>query len=288
MNCKNKLVIGTMKWGSWGKNFNEQQATDFFTSCIELGINHFDLADIYGNYQTEKLFGNALKNSSVEREKIQITSKFGIEYPCENSNFQIKAYNSSKEHFNNSLERSLNEIGTNYIDQYLLHRPDYLLNGKELSSAVENAKTEKKIHEFGVSNFTISQFEFLKNYTKLSTNQIQFSVNYLSPLLSDDFLYYQKNEIPLMVWSPLGNIFTSDNDSNTRIKKVLDKLSKKYNLSYNQLLITFINKLPNAILPIIGTTDIERVKEIQQCLNVNLEHSDWYELIEASLGKRVD
>lgn len=285
---ENHLIIGTMKWGSWGINFSEHQATEFLIKCYELGYKHFDLASIYGNYQTEKLFGKALKNSEIPRKELFITTKFGIEHPNEYSDYQIKTYNSSKEHFIYSLEKSLNDVETEYIDQYLIHRPDYLLDINELKENVNQAKISKKIIHFGVSNFSRNQFKIMNKKITISSNQIQFSVSHLDALFSEDLLYYQSNKIPLSFWSPLGNYFNIQSEENDRLRNILKELEKKHQLKESQLLILFCKKLPNIIQPILGTTSIERLIEFKEGFSYDLEREDWYRILEATRGKKVD
>ena len=285
---ENHLIIGTMKWGSWGSNFSEIQATDFLIRCYELGYKHFDLASIYGNYQTEKLFGKALKNSKIPRKEIFITTKFGIEYPCENSSYQVKAYNSSKEHFNYSLEKSLNDIEVDYLDQYLIHRPDYLLNIDELKENIHQARLANKIIHFGVSNFSKNQVEILDKKINISSNQIQFSVSHLDALFLEELLYFQANKIPLSFWSPLGNYFNTQSEENDRLRIILKQLEQKYQLNEGQLLILFCKKLPNIVQPILGTTTIERLKEFKTGFLFDLEREDWYKILEAVRGKKID
>ena len=96
--------------------------------------------------------------------------------------------------------------------------------------------------------------------------------------------YMQANDISPMAYSPLGTYFKNEN---SKIKKVVNKLKNKYDCTENQLLISWLLKHPSKVYPIIGTTKSERIKNTLGSLNVEIELIDWFELLEASVGKRV-
>ena len=110
------IIIGTMRWGIWGANHSKEKVQKLIETCLSEGLYTFDHADIYGDYTTEKLFGDALSEMHIKREEIQLISKCGIEMPCKNRNYQIKSYNYSKEHIIKSVEKSLENLQTDYLD----------------------------------------------------------------------------------------------------------------------------------------------------------------------------
>ncbi len=118
-----KIIAGTMAWGIWGKKYNSNQMIELMHSCLESGISTFDHADIYGGYTTEFEFGRAFSESKINREKIQLISKCGIQMVTENRSNKIKHYAYSKEHIIWSAEQSLQHLKTDYLDLLLLHRP---------------------------------------------------------------------------------------------------------------------------------------------------------------------
>lgn len=111
-----RIIAGTMTWGQWGKNFSKREMIELMNHCIELGITTFDHADIYGGYTTEADFGNAFSESDLKREDIQLISKCGIQYICENRTNKIKHYNYSSDYIVWSAETSLKHLNTDYLD----------------------------------------------------------------------------------------------------------------------------------------------------------------------------
>ena len=122
-----KIIAGTMTWGIWGKNLDKNQMIELMNHCLETGITTFDHADIYGGYTTEAAFGNAFGESRIDRKKIQLISKCGIQLVSENRSVKIKHYDYSKSHIIRSAEQSLKNLKTDYLDLLLLHRPSPLM-----------------------------------------------------------------------------------------------------------------------------------------------------------------
>ncbi|MDG2450482.1 MAG: aldo/keto reductase, partial [Saprospiraceae bacterium] len=79
-----RIIAGVMNWGIWGSDLSPEKVNSLIKNCIDLGITTFDHADIYGNYTTEKLFGEALTFGGIDRSQIQIITKCGIKMPCDN------------------------------------------------------------------------------------------------------------------------------------------------------------------------------------------------------------
>ena len=140
MNNLSKIISGTMNWGVWGKDLSETLMTELIEKSVSLGINTFDHADIYGGYTTEKTFGSALSLSEIKRESIFLLSKCGIQYPSKNRPLKVKYYDNSKEHIRFSVENSLKNLKTDYLDILLLHRPSPLMKVNEISDEINKLK----------------------------------------------------------------------------------------------------------------------------------------------------
>ncbi len=151
------IIAGTMSWGVWGKNYSTHQMATLLECCLQNGITSFDHADIYGDYTTEAAFGVAFKESNIKREEVQFISKCGIQLLGGTRNNAIKYYDYSKEYIINSVEQSLKNLHTDYLDVLLLHRPSPLMHADEIAEAINNLKKDGKIISFGVSNFSPSQ-----------------------------------------------------------------------------------------------------------------------------------
>lgn len=282
------IIIGTMRWGSWGADHSEKEVQNLIEVCTENGLSTFDHADIYGDYTTEKLFGNAFREMSLEREEIQLISKCGIQLPGGNSPYKIKSYNYSKEYIIKSVNSSLNNLQTDYLDLFLLHRPSPLMNSEEVAEAFLILKDGGKVKAFGVSNFSVSQFNLLDHYFPLETNQIEVSLNNTSAFYDGTIDQLLQKKLRPLAYSVLGNYFTENSAENIRIKQILSTLCANYNAEENQMLLAFLLKHPSSILPIIGTSRAEQIKVLKKSLSINLDLQDWFQLLEAKNGQEVD
>lgn len=279
-----ELIAGTMTWGIWGKNFDQKQMIATMNCCLESGISTFDHADIYGEYSTEASFGKAFAESKIDREKIQLISKCGIQ--TENRN-GIKHYDYSSKHIVWSAENSLRNLKTDYLDLLLLHRPSPLMQVDEIAKAVDKLKSEGKILDFGVSNFTPSQIDLIQSKTKVAYNQIQFSATHFEAMLDGSLDIMQIQNIRPMAWNPLGSVFNTDNEQSARVEKITSKLALKYDSDLDVLLFAWILKHPSKILPVFGTTDSKRISKLMKATKIELELQDWFAIWTASLGKKV-
>ena len=277
-----------MRWGIWGANHSEKQVINLIETCISEGLSTFDHADIYGDYTTEKLFGDALKTMDIGRSDIQLISKCGIEMPCKNRDFKIKSYNYSKDHILKSVDKSLENLGTDHLDLLLLHRPSPLMNPHEIAETFSLLKESGKVREFGVSNFSTSQFDLIHSVFSLITNQIEISINKIDAFYDGTLDQMMKNNLKPMAYSVLGNYFREKSDENIRLKNVLNELCMKYNSEENQILLAFLLQHPSKIIPVIGTSRVEKIVEMKKCLSINLESEDWFRLLEAKKGQEVD
>jgi predicted oxidoreductase len=282
-----RIIAGTMTWGIWGKNLSEKQMIDLMTCCLESGISTFDHADIYGGYTTEAAFGSALKTSKIPREDIQLISKCGIQYTAENRNNSIKHYDYSKKYIVWSVEQSLQNLQTDYLDLLLLHRPSPLMQADEIAEAVLFLKEDGKIKDFGVSNFTPIQTDLIRTKTAVNYNQIQFSVTDLDAMLDGSLDHMQIHNISPMAWNPIGSVFKNNDEKSKRVAAQALILANKYEVSVDLILIAWILKHPSKIFPVCGTTDIKRVSQLTKAINIELELEDWFALWIASTGNKV-
>ena len=214
------IIAGTMNWGVWDKNLNTAQMIHLINICVENKITTFDHADIYGNYTTEAQFGKAFKESAISREKIQLISKCGIQHTEGRAN-TIKHYNYSKEYIVWSVENSLKNLQTDYLDVLLLHRPSPLMVADEIAEAIFKLQSEGKIIDFGVSNFTSSQTDLIGQKIAIQYNQIAFSATHHEAMLDGSLDYMQRHQIRPMSWNPLGTVFREDIEQTRRLKKLL-------------------------------------------------------------------
>lgn len=285
------VIAGAMKWGIWGSAFNTQEYLSILEKCVELGVTTIDHADIYGHYTTEAEFGAALKQAPHLREKIQLITKCGIRMITPNRpSHEIKSYDASKKHIIASAEQSLKNLQTDYIDLLLIHRPDPLLHPDEVAEAFSQLRNSGKVLHFGVSNFTPSQFTMMHSRFPLATNQIEASILHREPFIDGTLdICLEKNIIPT-AWSPLGGglLFSENPDDETkRIKEAAISLQEKYQLSLDELLIAWLCQHPSGIVPVLGTSKVERIQGALKASKVIMDREDWFKLWQASLGQEV-
>jgi predicted oxidoreductase len=282
-----KIIAGTMTWGVWGKNCDTKQMIELMQSCLENDITTFDHADIYGDYTTEASFGKAFTESKIERDNIQLISKCGIQMLSEERKNTVKHYEYSSSYITWSVEQSLKNLQTDYLDLLLLHRPSPLMDVDEIATAIEKLKQEGKIIDFGVSNFSPHQSDFIETKTKISYNQIEFSITHFEAMLDGSLNHMQTRGIQPMCWSPLGSVFKKDNEQSLRVKKIAELLALKYEVSIDIILLAWILKHPSGILPVCGTADTNRIANLTKACQVKMELQDWFALWTESAGVSV-
>ncbi len=286
-----RIIAGVMTWGVWGKNLSTKKAASYIDECLDLGVSTFDHADIYGHYTTEALFGRATKGKSSLRQQMKLISKCGIKLITPHRpNYKVHGYDTSKAHILFSVENSLKSLRTDYLDLLLIHRPSPLMHPYEIAEAFNQLKQSGKILNFGVSNFSPSQFTLLNQYVPLVTNQIEVSLLHDEFLLDGTLDQCMQHEIAPMAYSTMakGLFFSQEaTEPVQRIKKVCDKLKKKYRASYEELLTAWLLAHPARILPIIGTTRIDRMAAAVRAVEISMEREDWFALWEAARGQEV-
>ncbi|KAI8898685.1 aldo/keto reductase [Globomyces pollinis-pini] len=290
-----KLVFGTWRLADkHSKNANDILLR--IKKCLQLGITTFDLADIYGGYTYEELFGKALALEPSLRSQMQIISKCNIQYPCgeREKELSIHYYDTSKSYILKSVDRSLQKIGIDYLDVLLLHRPDPLMDADEVAEAFNELKSSGKVRHFGVSNFTPSQFELIQSRLDfpLVTNQIEFSVLHTNPIYDGTFDQLQRLRVAPMIWSPLagGKLFGEPSTpQETRVIAALNKVAKELgsSVTIDQVAYAWILQHPTRLSVIVGTNDLARLENVHHSLTLKLTKPQWFYILEASNGAEV-
>ena len=256
--------------------------------CLDQGITTFDQADIYGDYNAEELFGRVIKLNKSLRKKIEIITKCGIVAPCGKfASEPLKYYNSSAEHIINSVNASLGNMNTDYIDLLLLHRPDPFMNADETGRALDKMIKSGKIKAVGASNFKQGDWSLLQSRmeNKLLTNQIEFSLLNHTPLTNGELSFHYEKRIPIMAWSPLGGgqLFYKK----TKLYFDLRSIAEKYSTDMATIAVAWILAHPSKILPVLGTNNLSRIKNFSLALETNIDRKTWYQLYSTALGHEV-
>lgn len=283
-----EIGLGCMRIAELSKD----KAEVLIKTALENGINFFDHADIYAGGRSEELFSEAINMDSNIREKMIIQSKCGI-IPGE-------MYDFSKDHILSSVDKSLKRLKTDYLDTFLLHRPDILVEPEEVAEAFSILKKSGKVKRFGVSNHTPYQIELLNKYLdeKLIVNQLQFGIMHTGMLDSgvnmnmkneasldrDGYVldYCRLNDVTIQAWSPYQYGFFEgvflNNDKFKKLNEKIDEIAKKYNVSNTVIATAWILRHPAKIQTIVGTTNSDRLKDISKASNIVLTRKEWYEI----------
>ncbi|EMB9228538.1 aldo/keto reductase family oxidoreductase [Vibrio harveyi] len=286
-----ELVQGYWRAVDWG--MTAQERLSFLKQHIELGITTVDHADIYGNYECEALFGEALALDKGVREQIQIVTKCDINLCGDKTpERKINHYDTSAVHIYQSVNNSLERLNVDEIDVLLIHRPDVLMDADEVAEAFSELHKVGKVKHFGVSNFTPRQFELLQSRLSkpLVTNQVE--INPLNFEVAHDGTLDQMQTLRVrpMAWSCLGggSIFTGDTEQAVRVRNELEMIREEVGAnSIDEVIYAWVRRLPSKPMPIIGSGKIERVHSAVNALNIELTREQWYRVWVASKGHGV-
>jgi predicted oxidoreductase len=284
-----RVVAGAIRWGSWGQKMSSTKMAEMINSCVEFGVTTFDHADIYGNYTTEREFGDALILSGTARETVQIITKCGIIKPCaEKPSFSISHYNTSKRHILESVDQSLENLNTDYIDLFLIHRPSPLLNYEEIAEAFHILEESGKVKHFGTSDFSHTQISALRKFYPIVSNQMEVSLTHLSPMYDGTIDACVEHGMLPMSWSPIGGgaIF-SQTKNGKRMEAKLSAVAEKYGWTVTEMTLLFLLHHPAKIAPIISAPKAIKVKEVVDLLDIVITNEQWFEILRAVTGEDV-
>lgn len=253
--------------------------------CLELGINSFDHADIYGNYQCEVLFGEALKRKSFKRQDVVLFSKCGLRVPHPSQpDVRIKHYDTSSKHILASVEASLRRLQTDYLDIFLLNHLDPISNLEETAFTLEQLRESGKVKNIGVVNFSVFQHQLLASYLRIPivTNHIELNLLNTAALDNGQLDYIKQRYMRPLASAPLagGRIAHGADMLAVHMREKLQEVAARYNSDIESIAVAWLVKL--GALPLIGTTNEQRMRNIAQAFSIDLNHQDWYELYAAS------
>jgi predicted oxidoreductase len=255
--------------------------------CLELGINTFDHAEHYGSYSCEELFGAILGQKSFKREDIVLFTKCGLRFPSNKQpGVRTRHYDTSAQHIFKSIDNSLSKLRTDYVDIFLLDHLDPISNLEETASALEKLLKSGKVRHIGVANFTVFQHQLLASFlhTPVVTHHLELNLLNTSALDNGQLDYIKQRYMRPLVSAPVasGRIASGEDELATRVRKKLQEISPKYNADIESLAVAWLRKL--GALPLIGTKDEQRIRNIVRAFDIQLEHEDWYDLYNASKG----
>ena len=290
------LEVSNISLGCMGMGkLTKENAAKVIHNAMELGVDFFDHADIYAGGKSEEIFAEAIDMNPSIREKIIIQTKAGI---------RKGYYDFSKEHILESVDKSLKRLKTDYIDVFLLHRPDALAEPEVVAEAFSILENNGKVRHFGVSNHNPMQIELLKKYVEqdLIINQMQLSVMHTGMIdaginvnnINDLALnrdgsildYSRLHDITIQAWSPFRYGFFEgffiDNDEFPKLNAKLQEIGDKYGITKSAVAVAWILRHPAKIQTIVGTMTPERLTTIAKATDIDLTREEWYEIYRAA------
>ena len=285
-----EIVLGMMRI----KDKSVKEVEELVETALSVGINAFDLADIYGRGRCEELLGIVLKNRPDLREKMWIQSKCGIRIE------EFTYFDFSKDYIIKSVDGILQRLKIDHLDSLLLHRPDALMESDQVAEAFDFLYKQGKVRNLGVSNQNPMMMELLKKDVKqpLAVNQLQLSAAFTPGFESgfhvnmEDsqaamrdgsiFEYCQLHDVVIQAWSVLqfgyfkGNFV--GNEKFQALNQVLDRLATKYGVTSSTIAISWILRYPAKMQAVVGTTNPKHLREVSQAANFSLTRKEWYEI----------
>jgi predicted oxidoreductase len=266
-------------------------------AAYEAGYTHFDHADIYGNGLCEEIFGRVLREVPGMRDRVLVGTKCGIRWKGDPDPSAPHRWDFSREHILRSCEGSLKRLGTDRIDLFMLHRPDYLADPQEIAAAFSELKAQGKVLEFGVSNFQPSLVSMVQRACPmpLVVNQVEIHLGRLDCFEDGTLDQCLEDGITPVSWSPLAGGLLGDGGSvdpkhprAASLRALLDLLdvkAKQHGVSRTVLSLAWLLKHPAGIVPIVGSIDPARIRDAVAADGVALSREDWYAILTAARGE---
>ncbi len=268
-------------------------------AAYEAGYTLFDHADIYCHGEGERIFGQALGEIAGMRDRVVIATKCGIRKAGDPESHAPYRYDSSAAHIVWSCEQSLRRLDVGTIDIYQLHRPDYLADPAEVAQAFTELRQAGKVREFGVSNFTPAQVAQLRKACPmpLLVHQVEISLHKLACLNDGTLDQCLQEKMTPLAWSPLGagkicstgpiDMQSPDHAQRQKLRDVLDEIARGHGVTRGVVALAWLLRHPAGIVPIIGSTNPERIQENAKADSLELTRYEWYRLLEAAVGHRL-
>jgi aryl-alcohol dehydrogenase-like predicted oxidoreductase len=297
----NRIGLGCMGMSEFYGSFDETESVNTLHKAIDLGVNFFDTADMYGSGANEKLIGKAFKGRWNE---VVLATKFGV---MRGPNGEWLGLNGQPEYIKKACEQSLLNLGTEAIDLYYMHRQDTKVQIEEIVGAMAGLVKEGKVKYIGLSEVDVATLRRAHKVHPVSALQTEYSLWSREPE-QEIFEVCKELGITFVAYSPLGRGFLTgaiksraDLEAgdfrlnnprftdeaiaeNIKFVEVVDQLAKDKGVTKAQIALAWILSRNNEITAIPGTRKISRLQENLGAYNVQLTQAD-FDLIEASVPK---
>lgn len=255
----NGVEIPIIGFGTYKLQNENDEACNIIKEAINLGYTCIDTASFYNN---EEGVGKGIREAGIPREELFVTTKVWID-------------DDGYENTINAFNKSLDKLGLEYIDLYLVHWPT--ANIKETWRAMEYLYKEKKVRAIGVCNFTVKQLEEIIGFSEINpmVNQVE-----IHPKRSEKELLKvcKRHNIVVQAWSPIMRGQLSSNN-------IIKQLSQKYNKSEAQIILRW--HLQNNVIAIPKTSKLNRIKENIDIFDFHIEKEDMDEIDSINKNERM-
>jgi len=305
---KSNLEVSALGLGCMGLSFGYGQAVDkqqgisLFRAAFDRGVTFFDTAEVYGPFTNEELVGEAL---APVRDKVAIATKFGFKI---DANGKQAGLDSRPEHIKEVAEASLKRLKTNVIDLFYQHRVDPNVPIEDVAGAVKDLIKQGKVKYFGLSEAGVKTVRRAHAVQPVAALQSEYSLWWREPE-AEMMPTLEELGIGFVPFSPLGkgfltgkisedtqfekndfrNIvprFTTENrKANQALVDLIGKFAQQKEATPAQIALAWLLAQKPWIVPIPGTTKIERLGENLGAVNVQLSTDDLQEL--ASIASKI-
>src|ERR1700735_4245773 len=311
---KGGLEVSALGLGCMGMSFSygppkdKKEMTDLLHAAVERGITFFDTAEVYGPFTNEELLGEAL---APYRSKVVIATKFGFDLSGPDTRPGAAVVNSRPEHIKRAVEGSLKRLKTDVIDLYYQHRVDPDVAIEDVAGAVKDLIAAGKVKYFGLSEAGAKTIRRAHAVQPVTALQSEYSL-WWRRVEDEELPVLEELGIALVPFSPLGRGFlTGKIDQNTKFDKgdfraalprftpearqanqaVVDLLAgigKKKNATPGQIALAWLLAKKPWIVPIPGTTKLNRLEENIGAAKVKLTAADLSEIDAAAAAIKVE
>lgn len=282
------MAVGCMRINSLTK----REAERFVQMALDVGAIFFDHANVYGDGACEELFADAIHMNDDVREKVILQSKGGI--------VRGRMFDFSKEHLLEAVDGSLKRLKTDYLDVFLLHRPDALVEPEEVAEAFDTLHSGGKVRHFGVSNQNPMQMQLLQKslHQPIVANQLQLSIAHatmISAGLHVNMLdetavnrdgsvldFCRLNDITIQPWSPFQYGFFEgvflDNPDFPELNATIDAIAADYGVTNTTIAMAWLQRHPAQMQPVTGTMNVGRLRDCAKAAEIHLTREEWYQI----------
>jgi aryl-alcohol dehydrogenase-like predicted oxidoreductase len=293
---------------SYGPPKDKQEMTKLLQAAVDRGITFFDTAEVYGPFLNEELVGEAL---APFRGKVVIATKFGFDLSGSDKRPGAAGVNSRPEHIKQAVEGSLKRLKTSVIDLYYQHRVDPSVPIEDVAGTVKELIQAGKVKHFGLSEAGVKTIRRAHAVQPLTAVQSEYSLWWRKPE-HEVIPALEELGIGFVPYSPLGKGFlTGKIDENAKFDSsdfrstlprftpealkanqalidLLGRMAKHKNATPAQIALAWLFAQKPWIVPIPGTTKLNRLEENIEALSIQLTPEDLRDIDSAASKIKVE